>query len=72
MVFDNENTRNKKVELYMEDGTIVVGASRYDTETREAVVYVKKDGKYVVENGSVLKKSIKLPGSYIMVDGVRY
>lgn len=87
MIFDTINTASKKVKLYDAQGVEITTCFRYNTKTREAELYLtgkktstvkhtiltkKKKTSKPGQHFSVLKIKVKIPGSYIVVDGVKY
>lgn len=88
MIFNIKNTSGKKVKLYDAQGTQILGCYRYNTKTRETSLYLTgqhpkiKHKKTLTKRikprkgesmaWATLKVKVKIPGSYIVVDGVKY
>jgi hypothetical protein len=86
MIFDTKNTAGKKVEVYSYNGVKISAVKKYNTKTREAVIFligedkkgnkraatsIKKKTKYRLAMDVVTVK-VKLRGSYILVNGKKY
>jgi len=88
MIFNVENTRKKKVKVYDAGGVEIDYCYSYNTKTREAKLYLtgnrpNKTGRSVLKKTlkptkkfamrwALLKATVKIPGSYIVVNGKRY
>jgi ribosomal protein L13 len=87
MIFTAEKTKGKSVQVFDAAGVQLTGVNRYDSKTREATIYLtginvygkekvlrKRLGGKKVAFGpfAVLKVKVKIPGSTIVVDGVKY
>lgn len=70
----SEKTRNAKV--YDEMGKQIPFVLSYDTETQEAEIFLQAvfgSGRpqFVVSNKSAFSVKVKIPGSYLEIDGKR-
>lgn len=85
MIFTTENTAGKKVEIFDAQGSTIPWATKYNTKTREVTMFLvgkKKNGqkgstKLLMKSVGTtqwkpLSVKIKIPGSYIVVDGTKY
>lgn len=85
MVFTTKNTKGKKVKIFDAAGVQISAASKYNTRTREVTFYLTgKDagGKTRVVTKSlkkgctfpreVVEFKVKIPGSFIIVNGKRF
>lgn len=87
MVFDVKNTKGKKVKIYDSRGTQILNAFKYNTRTREVSLYLygknalNKDSVVMFNRSHKDKKGythdlvrvkVKVPGSFIIVNGKRY
>lgn len=85
MIFDVKNTKGKKVKVYDQTGLEIKTAFKYNTRTREVHMYLtgtSAAGKTRIVTTPVSKKStyprqvvkfkLKIPGSFIIVNGKKY
>lgn len=85
MIFTVENTKGKKATVYDQTGLELNAAVKYNTRTREVTLLltgisangkrrvvtkpVKRSSTYPRE---VIKVKVKIPGSFIVVDGKKF
>ena len=88
MIFNVKNTKGKKAILYDAKGTPIKGAFKYNTKTREVSMYLTgrssntnklktlmksvKPKAGLSRGWETLRVTVKIPGSWIIVDGKKY
>jgi hypothetical protein len=77
MLFTVGNTKGKKVTVRDSQGRALHYVKVYDTDTREALIYVLAGvengrAKFVISEGRILTTTVKIPDSTIEVDGQVY
>lgn len=85
MIFNVKNTAGKKVKVYAYVGLEIKAVTKYNTRTREIEMFLmgetEKGQKRILTAPAsrnrmfprkVLKTKIKIPGSFIVVNGKKY
>lgn len=87
MIFSAKNIRSKSAKVYDAHGILIGAAFRYDTKTREVSIFLtgrndKNEPRVLCrlatkqpktgKSWKALKVKVKIPGSYIIIDGKKY
>ena len=80
MIFESKKLNGKKAMVYDSKGNRITTCFKYNTKTREAFLFLlalkpKSNEQTLLlcfdKKGKIVKAKVKLPGSYILVDGKR-